>query len=57
MYISFGDNEVEISDSYFDLLPNEPATLQVKSKADADQLRRSLTVRNITDAFLGDTSK
>lgn len=57
VYLSFGDNEVEISDNYFDLLPNEPVTLQVKSKADADQLRRSLTVRNITDAFLGDTSK
>lgn len=57
VYISFGDNEIEISDNYFDLLPNEPVTLQVKSKADAQQLRRSLTVRNITDAFPEDTSK
>ncbi len=52
VYVSFGDNEVEVSDNYFDLLPGEPVTLQVKSKVDADQLRRSLKVRNITDAFL-----
>jgi beta-mannosidase len=55
VYMSFGDNDVEISDNYFDLLPNEPVTLQVKSKAEADEIRRSLKVRNITDAFPGDS--
>jgi beta-mannosidase len=57
VYVSFGDNEAEISDNYFDLLPNEPITVQVKSKADGDQLRRSLKVRNITDAFPIEASK
>jgi len=47
---AFGDNEVDVSDNYFDLLPGEAVTLQLKSKAEPDQLRRSLKVRNITDA-------
>jgi beta-mannosidase len=51
VYASFGDNEVEISDNYFDLLPGETVVLQLKSKVDVDQLRQSLKVRNITDAF------
>ena len=56
VYVSFGDNEVEVSDNYFDLLPGEAVTLQLKSKADLDQLRRSLKVRNITDAFPVDSA-
>jgi len=56
VYVSFGDNEVEVSDNYFDLLPGEAVTLQLKSKADEDQLRRSLKVRNITDAFPVDSA-
>jgi len=52
VYVSFGDSDAEISDNYFHLLPNEPVTLQIKSKADLNQLRSSLRVRNITDAFL-----
>jgi beta-mannosidase len=57
VYASFGDNEVEVSDNYFDLLPGEAITLQLKSKTDLDQLRRSLKVRNITDAFPVDSVK
>ncbi len=57
VYVSFGDSEADISDNYFDLLPNEPITLQVKSSVDVDQLRRSLRVRNITDAFPGESGK
>jgi beta-mannosidase len=56
VYVSFGDNEVEVSDNYFDLLPNEPVTLQVKSKAGLEEIRRSLKVRNITDAFPVDSA-
>jgi beta-mannosidase len=51
VYASFGDSEVAVSDNYFDLLPNEPVTLQLKSKANIDEIRQSLRVRNITDAF------
>jgi beta-mannosidase len=57
VYASFGDNEVEVSDNYFDLLPNEPVTLQLKSKADLDEIRKSLKVRNITDAFSSEPAK
>jgi len=57
VYLSFGDNEVEVSDNYFDLLPGEAVTLQLKSQADVDQLRRALKVRNITDAFPADLAK
>ena len=54
VYISFGDNDVDVSDNYLDLLPNEPITLQVKSKVDLNEIRQSLRVRNITDAFSSD---
>jgi beta-mannosidase len=57
VYMSFGDNEVEVSDNYFDLLPGEAVTLQLKSKVDLAQLRRSLHLRNITDAFPADLVK
>jgi beta-mannosidase len=57
VYASFGDHDVEISDNYFDLLPNEPITLQLKSKASIEEIRQSLKVRNITDAFTMDAAK
>jgi beta-mannosidase len=51
VYISFGDLDVETSDNYFDLLPGESATLTVKSSATIDQLRSSLKIVSLTDAF------
>ena len=57
VYVSFGDNDVEVSDNYFDLLPGEPVTLQLKTKLDLTQLRRWLQLRNITDAFPTDSAK
>jgi len=51
VYLSFGDTDVSVSDNYFDLLPNEPITIQLKSKADLEQVKRLLLIRNITDAF------
>jgi beta-mannosidase len=53
IYASFGNTDVEISDNYFDLLPNEPVTLQLKTKASLDEIKRVLKIRNITDAFPG----
>jgi beta-mannosidase len=52
VYVSFGDNDAQVPDNYFDLLPNEPVTLEVKSAAALDQLKRSLEVRDITSAFV-----
>jgi len=43
-----------VSDNYFDLLPNEPVTLQLKSKAGLDEIKRIMKIRSITDAFLAD---
>jgi beta-mannosidase len=57
VYVSFGDNEVELSDNYFDLLPGEGVTLQLKSKADIEQLKRALRIRNIADAFPKDLAQ
>jgi beta-mannosidase len=54
VFVSFGDVDVQVSDNYFDLLPNEAVTLTLKSKAPLEQIKQSLKVRNITDAFLAE---
>ena len=51
VFVSFGDSDVEISDNYFDLMPNEPLTLQLKSRDSAEQIKRSIRIENIVDAF------
>jgi beta-mannosidase len=51
VFVSFGDTDVDISDNYFDLLPNEPLTVHLKSKSSVDQLQRAMQVQNIVDAF------
>jgi len=51
VYLSFGDLEVHVSDNYFDLIPNEPATVTLKSSATLDQLRNALKVMTLTEAF------
>lgn len=52
VYLSFGDTDVTLSDNYFDLLPNEPVTITLKSKARLDEIKKELRIRNIRDAFL-----
>jgi beta-mannosidase len=51
VYLSFGDVDFEASDNYFDLLPNEPLTVTVKSAAALDQLQKSLSTMSLTEAF------
>jgi beta-mannosidase len=51
VFVSFGDSDVEISDNYFDLLPNEPLTLQLKSRESADKIKSAMQIENIVDAF------
>jgi beta-mannosidase len=51
VYISFGNLDVESSDNYFDLLPGEPITITLKSAAAIDQLKSSLKIISLTDAF------
>ena len=51
VYLSFGDLDVETSDNYFDLLPGEPVTITLKSAAAIDQLKSSLKIISLTDAY------
>jgi beta-mannosidase len=51
VYISFGDLDVESSDNYFDLLPGELATVNLKTSATIDQLKSALKVMSLTEAF------
>ena len=51
VYISFGDIDVQLSDNYFDLLPKESATVNIKTAAPLEQLRRVLKMVSLTDAF------
>jgi beta-mannosidase len=53
VYLSFGDLDVWSSDNYFDLLPGEPArvTLKAPSSTSIDQIKQSMQVMSLTDAF------
>lgn len=51
VYVSFGDNDAEISDNYFDLLPNEPTELSIHSKAGLEELRAAMKIMSLADAF------
>jgi beta-mannosidase len=53
VYLSFGDLDVETADNYFDLLPGESVAVKLKapSSATLDQLKNSLQVISLTDAF------
>ncbi|MGC1383030.1 MAG: glycoside hydrolase family 2 protein, partial [Candidatus Acidiferrales bacterium] len=50
-YISFGDHDATFSDNYVDVLPGEPVTITVKSLASLDELRSSLRITTLTDAY------
>jgi beta-mannosidase len=51
VYVSFGGAEAELSDNYFDLIPNRPVEITIQSKASADELRKALRVVSLADAF------
>jgi beta-mannosidase len=51
VYVSFGDLDVRTSDNYFDLLPREAVTIKLKTSASLDQLKGSMQVFSLTDAF------
>lgn len=51
VYLSFGDLDVQSSDNYFDLLPGESITKRLKSSATLEQIKASLNVISLTDAF------
>jgi beta-mannosidase len=45
--ITFGDEEVWLSDNYIDVLPNEPVSITVKSKASLEQLKKTLKIKSL----------
>jgi beta-mannosidase len=47
--ISFCDNEAWLSDNYFDLLPNEPVTIEVKSDLPLPTLQHALKVMSVNN--------
>ena len=52
VYLSFGDLDAKFSDNYLDLLPGEPAQIEVTSKGSLEQLRQAMKVVSLYDAFL-----
>ena len=51
VYLSFGDLDVQTADNYFDLLPGEAVTVKLKTPSSIDQLKSSMQVQSLTDAF------
>jgi beta-mannosidase len=49
--VAFGNVDAKLSDDYFDLLPGQPVEIRVDSAAAADELRASLKVVSLSDAF------
>jgi len=50
VYLSFGDLDADVSDNYFDLLPNEPLEIIVKTHAPIDAVRQKLGILSLVDA-------
>jgi len=45
--ITFGDEEVSLSDNYIDVLPNEPVSISIKSPATLEQLKKILKIKSL----------
>jgi beta-mannosidase len=51
-YLSFGEADVEFSENYVDILPNEPVTIHIISAAGIEELRSQMKVVSLADAML-----
>ena len=51
VYISFGNLDAKPADNYFDLLPGQAIDLTITSAASLDELKASMKVISLTDAF------
>jgi len=45
--ITFGDEDVSLSDNYIDLLPNEPASISITGRITLEKLKMALKIRSI----------
>jgi beta-mannosidase len=51
VYMSFGELDAKFSDNYVDLLPGEPVEVTITSPATLDQLKSTLKVMSLANAF------
>jgi beta-mannosidase len=52
VYLSFGEVDGQPSDNYFDLLPGEQTRIHLTTKAALEQVKNSLKITSLTDAFI-----
>lgn len=55
VYVTFGNLDVQLSDNYFDLIPNQAVEITIQSKAGLEQLKQSMKVISLVDAFAPQT--
>ncbi len=51
IYLQIGDEEGFFSDNYFDLLPGEKVTINLKTRSSEEKLKKVLTLRTLDGAF------
>ncbi|WP_203532632.1 beta-mannosidase [Draconibacterium halophilum] len=51
LYLQMGDEEGFFSDNYFDLLPNEKVSINLKTDISEEKLNEVLSIRTLDDAF------
>jgi beta-mannosidase len=51
VYLTFGNSKVEVSDNYFNLLPNTPQTITLHSDASLEDLTKNLHIVSLVDTF------
>lgn len=51
VFVSLGELDADYSDNYFDLLPGQSAEITIKTQAGEDDIRKSLKVISLVDAF------
>jgi beta-mannosidase len=56
VYLTFGDQDVQVSDNFIDLIPGEAINITVKTSASFEELKKSLTVTSLVDAFVPEGS-
>ena len=57
VYVSFGKYDAKYSDNYFDLLPGESVDIRVSSGANLDELRQSMKIVSLADAFVSNSTQ
>jgi len=51
VYLQMGDEEGFFSDNYFDMLPGESVTINLKTDISEEKLKEVLTLRTLDGAF------